>query len=523
MDVPNNTISAEDNEYLREYAKEMQQEYDGWDNNWTIHSLIGVGSQGKVFKLINKNNPTYPFTALKVITISNSIILKKAKEMGYVKTSIQKNIKSVLSEFVPELKLLNEIQNFECVPKIYNIKTLRSKDNSGWNVFIHMELLTRLEDFFSNKQITEKDIYKLSLDISRALIDCQESNIIHGDIKPSNIFVDKQGVFKLGDFGTAFKISSDKKRLRIGTLPFMAPEVISNYEYSFSSDIYSLGITLYVLLNNNRFPFILKDKQTNEDIIEVMKKHVDGPAFSKPSCASEGFGSVILKACSINKPERYSNAKELLLDLNSIKDLIGDSVISTGNSLYDSSLAQTIITCKDPFNESRVYKSENKERTYSYLDSDTFNTHIQRSIISDTNKHTERLSIRLINWIFTCIFAGLPIFIFIFITSIFNEKFSIISKIATELLYFGLSVSIINIRELVSSGLIKKRNTVYLLALFIMLSVIIFCSISFGIMTMNELGILEDSITETSILWVSIVLSSVSFITGTALQIWEGV
>ena len=519
MNTLNTVNPDEKNENLQNYAKEMQQEYGYWDDNWRIHSLIGVGSQGKVFKLINKDNPLYPFTALKIIFIADSIVNKKAKEIGYSKNNIRKNIMSILAEIIPEVKLYERINTSDYVMRIFGIKALRSKDNIGWNVFIHTELLTNLETSFLNKQISESDIYQLSLDICHALVDCQESHIIHGDVKPSNIFVDGQGRYKLGDFGTAFEFASDRKDYHIGTLSFMAPEAISHFEYDYSSDVYSLGITLYVLLNNNRLPFASDNEPSNETIKDVINMRVNGYVFSKPAFASEAFSKIILKAISFNKKDRYANAKELLADLNKIIDKINTTTIGVAHFLSDSTFVNTIIS-KDPITVTGI----NNAKQAHMPNDQTFDASQNQSAENHkSKKHSGQLGVRLINWIFTCVFASLPIFIFLLITNIFTGNYSIVIKITTELLYFGLSIAIINIRELVSNEYLKKRSVVYLLSLFLMLSIIVFCSISFGVMTMNELNILNDSISEASILWISIILSSVSFISGTALQIWEEV
>lgn len=73
----------------------------------------------------------------------------------------------------------------------------------GWDIFIRMELLTPIVQYFTDNAPTQQDIIKLGIDICKALEVCGKYNIIHRDIKPSNIFVSDVGEFKLGDFGVA--------------------------------------------------------------------------------------------------------------------------------------------------------------------------------------------------------------------------------------------------------------------------------------------------------------------------------
>ena len=84
----------------------------------------------------------------------------------------------------------------------------------------------------------------------------KKRNIIHRDIKPENIFVNDFGDFKLGDFGIARKMENVTGGLsQKGTFNYMAPEVAGNGRYDSRADIYSLGIVLYRLLNQEPAAF----------------------------------------------------------------------------------------------------------------------------------------------------------------------------------------------------------------------------------------------------------------------------
>ena len=115
-----------------------------------------------------------------------------------------------------------------------------------------MELLSSLVNKTADS-FSEAETVKIGMDICNALELCQKAKIIHRDIKPSNIFVNANGDYKLGDFGIAKVLSGATSGMsKKGTYSYMAPEIYKCEPANYTSDIYSLGVVLYKLLNKNR-------------------------------------------------------------------------------------------------------------------------------------------------------------------------------------------------------------------------------------------------------------------------------
>jgi len=158
----------------------------------------------------------------------------------------------------------------------------------------------------------------------RALKFLHEHGIIHGDIKPSNLMVDRRKRVKIGDFGLARRASNEEGSLLKGTTKYMAPEVLSDDfgEIGPASDLYSLGFAAYELMCGDNFESLFpglsafgRDKQ-----VAWMMWHA-APDRRLPQIhrvlqgVPDDLAHVIQKLTAKNQADRYSSADEALIDL----------------------------------------------------------------------------------------------------------------------------------------------------------------------------------------------------------------
>lgn len=140
-------------------------------------------------------------------------------------------------------------------------------------------------------RIGEKVLGKVAEGVLKGLSYLHERRIIHRDIKPQNILLDKEGQVKLCDFGVSGEVVNSLATTFTGTSYYMAPERILGQPYSVTSDVWSLGLTIMEVAQH-RFPFISADQEAREEPItpiELLSIIVNAPAPELKDEPEEGI------------------------------------------------------------------------------------------------------------------------------------------------------------------------------------------------------------------------------------------
>ena len=292
----------------------MTEEIKGWQE-WKIAKQLGEGGYGKVYEIVRNRYSIEEHRALKVIRIpSSDDDVKKVMGEGMDRESTQAYYNSLVNEFIKEIAFLSELRGSANIVTYDDYKVVERKDGVGYDILIMMELLTPLPELLEKHPLTEDEVKKLGMDLCDALNLCHSKNILHRDIKADNIFVANDGTYKLGDFGIARTVEKTASaHTRIGTNSYMAPETYRGQNYDHRADLYSLGILLYRLLNDNRNPFLppYPEPVTVQDRDEAMTKRLMGDPFPRPAHGSDALVGVVLKACAYLPQDRYDSAADM--------------------------------------------------------------------------------------------------------------------------------------------------------------------------------------------------------------------
>lgn len=287
-------------------------------HDWVITRKIGEGATGRVYEIEKKDFGTEIKAALKVICIAKADSEMDATVTeGMNEAETEEFFYGFVEEILQEIKTMVSLRGHLNIVSYEDHCVIPHEGRMGWDILIKIELLTPLSVWTKTHQMNEKEVIRLGYEISSALSYTAEHGLMHRDVKPANIFVDKFDRFKLGDFGISRTVEKTAVTLsQKGTRIYMAPEVFYGEKYNAQVDIYSLGIVLYQFLNENRLPFYppASEKITVKDVDEALVKRMRGDALPEPLHGREELKQMVLKACAYRPRDRYASAEEMRCD-----------------------------------------------------------------------------------------------------------------------------------------------------------------------------------------------------------------
>ena len=271
---------------------DIYEKYVGqiFDNRYRIEKVIGIGGMAIVFK-------------------ATDLLMRRLVAVKILKDEIAGDEPSV-KRFINESKAVAMLSH----PNIVNIYDVSVRDNIKYIVMEFVDGIT-LKNYMRHREVLNlREIVSYTTQILRALDHAHKKGIIHRDIKPQNILVHADGHIKVADFGIA-RMANSSTLTRgdsvMGSVHYFSPEQASGQATDVTSDIYSVGVTLYEMLTGH-VPF------EGDTQVAIAMQHLHSQPTPIEAYAPDvppAIRHVCLMAMEKNPRYRYQSAREMAAEL----------------------------------------------------------------------------------------------------------------------------------------------------------------------------------------------------------------
>lgn len=265
------------------------------NRRYKIQSLIGTGGMAAVY-------------------LAKDLILDRLVAIKVLRLDFRQNDDS-MRRFRREALSATQLTH----PNIVGVYDVGQSQEMNYIVMEYVEG-TDLKDYVRQKGALHPiEAVRIMMQIVSAIAAAHQNRIIHRDIKPQNILIDKEGNVKITDFGIAVALSDTsltQTNTLLGSVHYLSPEQARGGMATIQTDIYALGIVLYELLTG-KVPF------DGESAVSIALKHFQEPLptiVNPIAMVPQSLENIVLKATAKDPMHRYRSCYEMFQDLKTCLD-----------------------------------------------------------------------------------------------------------------------------------------------------------------------------------------------------------
>jgi eukaryotic-like serine/threonine-protein kinase len=317
-----------------------------------------------------------------------------------------------MNRFVQEAKAASALNH-------PNILTIHEIDHIDSTYFIATELIEgkTLREHLRRAPIKLDEVLDINIQVASALAAAHSAGIVHRDIKPENIMLRNDGIAKILDFGlaklldegecdpdaeTRGLVKTDPGTV-LGTSRYMSPEQVRGLDLDARTDIWSLGVVIYEMLNGGP-PF--KGETKSHIMVAILEREpVTGFAGQPPE-----LQRIVRKALTKDRNNRYQTARDLLIDLKNLRrdlDLqseiersVSSSVSGTGSAAAASFAAHVSPVWRDSVAATQISGGVTTQHGRA------LHTSSAEYLVSEIKRHKTGAFIALVSLLLMCAAVG---------------------------------------------------------------------------------------------------------------------
>ena len=265
------------------------------NGRYKIQSLIGTGGMAAVY-------------------LATDLILDRLVAIKVLRLDFRQN-DDAMRRFRREALSATQLTH----PNIVGVYDVGQSQEMNYIVMEYVEG-TDLKDYVRQRGALHPiEAVRIMMQIVSAIAAAHQNRIIHRDIKPQNILIDREGNVKITDFGIAVALSDTsltQTNTLLGSVHYLSPEQARGGMATIQTDIYALGIVLYELLTG-RVPF------DGESAVSIALKHFQEPlppVMNSSVMIPQSLENIVLKATAKDPMNRYRSCYEMFQDLKTCLD-----------------------------------------------------------------------------------------------------------------------------------------------------------------------------------------------------------
>jgi eukaryotic-like serine/threonine-protein kinase len=264
---------------------------------WTVERLLGIGGMAAVYAATHK------------------IGRREAIKILHPEVARSKDLRA---RFEREAQTVNKFRH----PGVVEVRDIDTTEDGS--PFLVMELLEG-ESLADRVQrlgsIDGGEMLRLVDELLDVLVAAHAQGIIHRDIKPDNLFVERNGRLKVLDFGIARMRDGVKTAMHtragatLGTVSYMAPEQVRGIDVDHRVDLFSVGATLFRVITKRR----LHEARTESELLVLMATRPAPPLASVAPEAPQTLCAVVDRALVFDRDQRYPDARTMQEDVRAVQ------------------------------------------------------------------------------------------------------------------------------------------------------------------------------------------------------------